>query len=271
MPSTSPSPRAAELRYRLEHFGRRGVPKYVALRDAVAASVTAGDWSSGARLPTESEWAAQLPLSLGTIQRALRMLAEEGVIRRRQGQGTFVAERSAERMHAPMHSRFVNDSGLGFLPVYPRIVARFETDEEGPWSRHLHASRVLCIDRLLRIGDEFKVFSRFYVDPTGLPAFAQLPIRKLSRENFNEIIWRETHQLIGRFSRFLTTITLPSVICKALGVKRGTRGQLLQISAFGGRGAPVYYQELYIPPNRRRLHLAADGNDPGMVPKSEAS
>jgi DNA-binding GntR family transcriptional regulator len=254
---------SATLRRRLERFTRPGVPKYVALRDALADAIASGDWPERARLPTESEYAAALPLSLGTIQRALRALADEGLITRQQGQGSFVAANGAARMHAPLHCRFVNDAGDGYLPVYPEVLARYAEAREGPWSRHLGSASILCIERALRIGEEFRVFSRFWCDPVRLPSLAALPFRKLSGENFKDVVWRDTRQLVGRISTFLSTVALPAEACRAIGARRGARGQRLEISAFVGRDQPIYYQELYIPPNRRRLHLAADGRESG--------
>jgi GntR family transcriptional regulator len=256
------------LRRRLDRFTRPGVPKYVALRDALADAIASGDWPANTRLPTESEYAAALPLSLGTIQRALRALADEGVITRQQGHGSFVAASGAARMHAPLHCRFVNDAGTGYLPVYPEVLARYAETRQGPWSRHLGSASILCIERALRIADEFRVFSRFWCDPVRLPALASLPARKLSGENFKDIVWRDTRQLVGRISTFLSTTQLPPDVCRAIGVRRGTQGQLLEISAYVGRDQPIYYQELYIPPNRRRLHLASDGRDPGVGGKT---
>src|SRR4051812_28433253 len=89
----SPADRALvhDLAGRLRRFARPGVPKYVALSDAVLDAVNRDEWPPGARLPNESALAADLPLSLGTIQRGLRLLVESRVIVRRQGQGTFVA------------------------------------------------------------------------------------------------------------------------------------------------------------------------------------
>ena len=49
------------------------------------------------------------------------MLVDEGVVVRRQGQGTFVSDRAVGRMHAPLHCRFVDDSGTAYLPVYPEV------------------------------------------------------------------------------------------------------------------------------------------------------
>jgi len=259
------APTPATLLGQMHRFARPGVPKYVAMRDAIAHAIASGEWPEQARLPTESEYVAGLPLSLGTVQRALRALADEGIITRRQGQGSFVAPRRSGQMHAPLHCRFLNDSGSGYLPVYPQILARFDEARQGAWSSHLRAARVVCIERVLRIGSEFRVFGRFWFDPARLPALAALPVRKLSGENFKDIIWRESHQSVGRISQLLSTVALPSDACRVLRMRRGTRGQLLEISAHVGRDSPIYYQELYIPPNRRRLHLAADGRDPGLA------
>jgi GntR family transcriptional regulator len=255
---------AADLRARLQRIARPGVPKYVALRDAIVEAVAEAELPAGARLPTESEWVSGLQLSLGTVQRALRLLVEDGLITRKHGTGSFVAERGIGRMHAPLHCRFLNDSGTAYLPVYPQVIERYTIDTPGPWSRHLGTNQVICIARVLRIGNDFKIYSRFYADPVRLPAFATLPARKLSGENFKEIIWRDTHHPIGRLAQYLSACKLPSKVCDAIGVRRGSRGQLLEVSAFVGHRSPVYYQELFIPPNRRRLHLAGDGKDPGL-------
>ncbi len=260
----TPSVSAAGLLGRLARFARPGVPKYVALRDAMVDAVTSGDWVAGTHLPTESEWAAGLPLSLGTIQRGLRMLVDDGMIVRRPGLGTFVANRSTGAMQAPLHCRFLDDSGTSHLPVYPKITARYPVTSEGPWSRHLGTTKLQCIDRVLGIADEFKVFSRFYFDPSRLTALATQPTKKLAGENFKHIIWRETSQPIGKLSQFLSNAQFPREVQEAFGAKVGTNGQLLEIFAFAGRDSPIYYQELFIPPNRRRLHLAADGRGNGI-------
>lgn len=252
---------AAGLVPRLERYTRPGVPKYIAMRDAVADAVTSGAWPVGTRLPPESVWAAQLPLSLGTIQRALRILVEDGVVVRRPKHGTYVAERGVGRMHAPLHCRFVDGTGSAYLPVYPKVTARYQVTENGPWSRHLRAAQTMCIERVLGIGTEFKVFSRFYFDPGRLSTLATAPVRKLSGENFKDVLWRETGQPIGRISQFLSSARLPQEICKAIGVRPRAPGDLLEIFAFTGDGQPIYYQELHMPPHQRRLHLATDGKN----------
>lgn len=239
----------------------------MALRDAITNAVATGLLQPGMRLPTESRWAAELPLSLGTIQRALRMLVDDGVIVRQQGSGTFIAGDSGPTMHAPMHCRFVNDEGTGYLPVHPRVVARFEEKRTGVWSEHLGCSRVLCIERVLKIGDEFSVFSRFYMDPERIPAFSTLSLKQLSAENFKEIIVQETKQVVGRLDQFMAQAKFAPEVCKAIGSTSKVSGQHLIIYAYVGRDSAIYYQELFIPPNARTLHFPSDGRDRGLLGK----
>ena len=107
---------ATDLSHLLERFSRPGVPKYTALHDAMLHAVSSGQAAPGARVPNEQELAQVLPLSLGTIQRALRQLVDERVIHRRPGLGSFVADRrGGAEMERPFHCRFVRRLGQGLL------------------------------------------------------------------------------------------------------------------------------------------------------------
>jgi GntR family transcriptional regulator len=248
----------------LDRTARTGLPKYLAVRDAVIDAVSAGAMPPGARLPAETEWTVALGVSLGTVQRALRLLVDDGVLMRRQGQGSFVAEQS-KAMESPLHCRFINDTGDGYLPVFTHVVERYDAALGGPWSAHLRADAPYCIDRVLDIGGEFRVFSRFVLDPTRLPLFKTLTIKQLDGENFKRIILRTTGMPIGKVSQRLSSVKLAGAIARAIRVKPGTFGSLIEAEAFIGNESPIYYQEIYIPPNTRKLHLARDGRDAGLL------
>ena len=254
-----------QLRAVLGRFTRPGVPKYVALRDAL---VQAGSLRRSRR----GQPAAQRGRTRGDAAfkprydpAALRALVDEGVIIRRQGQGTFVTDRGGGEMRTPLHCRFVDDSGTGYLPVYPEVTARYTEERHGPWTGHLGTQRALCIERILRIADEFKVFNRFYVDATRLAAFGTLPAKKLSGQNFKEIIWRESGLQIDRLAQFLSLVKPPQAICRAIGVRGGTSVTRLDSFGFSGKeNPPALLPENYIPFNTRRLHVATDGRDAGL-------
>lgn len=248
---------------RLAHAAH-GVPKYLAIRDAFAQSVSSNELPSGARLPAETDTALALGASLGTVQRALALLVRDGLVVRQQGQGSFVAA-SARAMESPLHCRFVNDAGDGYLPVYTDVIDRRAETGTGPWSEHLGASGLLRIDRILSIGGELRVFSRFYVSGAHLPQFKTLSVKALNGENFKSIIWRASGLPVGRVSQFLSHAVLAGDIARHVRVKSGTAGLFLQACAYGGNDEAVYYQELHIPPTQRKLHLARDGRDAGLA------
>jgi len=70
-------------------------------------------------LPNENALTKMTPLSLGTIQRALRDLAANGLLERRQGAGSFVA-RSSRLLPYPLHCRFLNDANDGSYQFSPQ-------------------------------------------------------------------------------------------------------------------------------------------------------
>ncbi|MBI3832540.1 MAG: GntR family transcriptional regulator [Planctomycetes bacterium] len=230
------------------------VPKYARLSEAMLAAVASGHWRPGERLPNEAALARLLPFSLGTVQRALRQLAEDGVIVRRQKRGTYVAP-LRPAMKEPWHCRFLNEDGSGFLPVFPKVVKRERTLERGPWSRHLGGppEGAVQIDRLLDIGGEFCVYSRFFLDAARFSSLLKRPLAELDAANFKLVLAREFHLPAVRFAHTLQALTLPRAVNQVLQLPLNTGGTLLEASASSPQGASVYFQQIFIPPNHRKL------------------
>jgi GntR family transcriptional regulator len=77
------------------HRGTRVRPRLrsVSVQDELRKRIDRGELPAGARLPSEPDLAAELRVSRATLREALRALGDEGLLRRRQGSGTYVAER----------------------------------------------------------------------------------------------------------------------------------------------------------------------------------
>ena len=69
-----------------------GVPYYRQVVDQMAELIRSGRLPSGTQIPSVRELARRLLVSLITVRRAYADLEAAGLIVRRQGQGTFVAE-----------------------------------------------------------------------------------------------------------------------------------------------------------------------------------
>lgn len=71
-------------------------PLYFRIQEMLRAQIASGRLAEGGRLPSESELAESFETTRGTVRQALAQLAFEGLIVRRMGLGTFVAERPVE-------------------------------------------------------------------------------------------------------------------------------------------------------------------------------
>jgi len=67
-------------------------PVHLCIRDDLRLRITAGEWGTGKRLPSETDLAAWYGVARMTIRQAIGALAAEGILVRRQGLGTFAAE-----------------------------------------------------------------------------------------------------------------------------------------------------------------------------------
>ena len=91
-----------------------GVPFYRQVVDQVSDMIRAGALSPGARMPSVRELCQQLRVSLITVRRAYADLETAGLVVRRQGQGTFVAEGVGEaaRRQARADARHALESAI---------------------------------------------------------------------------------------------------------------------------------------------------------------
>lgn len=85
---------AAEVKKRLR---TSAVPLYVALSNLLRAEIEEGRWPVGTQLPTLDRLSEMYGVARVTARQALGVLADEGLIERVQGKGTFVASGAAER------------------------------------------------------------------------------------------------------------------------------------------------------------------------------
>jgi len=65
---------------------------YATIKAALRKRIAQGGWQPGVRLPSERELVQTFGCARMTVHRALRELEEEGLIERRQGSGSYVAE-----------------------------------------------------------------------------------------------------------------------------------------------------------------------------------
>jgi GntR family transcriptional regulator len=74
-----------------------GGPLYTQIIDSLKREISEGRLAPGAALPSFRQLAEDLLVSVITVKRAYEELERDGIIYRRQGLGTFVADAAADR------------------------------------------------------------------------------------------------------------------------------------------------------------------------------
>jgi len=74
-----------------------GMPLYRAVKRSLLQAIESGVCAPGETLPSETEIAGTMGVSIGTLRRAVDELAAEHILVRRQGRGTFVATHNTDR------------------------------------------------------------------------------------------------------------------------------------------------------------------------------
>lgn len=229
-----------------------GTPKHVSLYAGLVQAIESGTLKPGQKLPTETELADALPMSIGTIQRALGSLVGDGLVLRRRGAGSFVAHPQKLLEH-PLHCRFVGSHG--FLPVYSQLIGRKLIAAQGPWSAPLkqNGQSVLRIDRKISINREFNVLSRIYVDLLRFPLLMTCPASGLASTNIKLLLAKQYRISISHIEQSLHLLPFPEPVRRTLDLEAGETGLRLDLLAIETNGRVALFQELFVPNNPYRL------------------
>ena len=149
-----------------------GQSRYGALAAALRQRIVAGEWPPGQALPAETTLAAEHGVALGTLRRALDVLAEQGLVERMHGRGTFVR---SGLTGAPMLRFFRFGDGNGEVPQ-SRILSRRTVNAPAEVARRLGLGRaepVLQLRRLRSLASQPCLLEEIWLP---LPAFEALAL-----------------------------------------------------------------------------------------------
>lgn len=238
------------------------VPKHLRLRQALIEAVMAGELPVGSKVMGEREMSEVLGLSLGTTQKALGRLMDDGFLVRRQGHGTFVGS-----MRVPIsgswHFRFTSPEGGPELPVFAAIEERRLETGPGPWVRALGADAkgYVLVRRRLDIGGEFHCASRMYLPASRFSRLLRMSAARLVDTNLKTVLAQEFGAPTLHSDGLAFLRAADAEDAAILNVP--SRATVLQIQITGwtvGR-LPITYQLVSVPPTRFALKL--DFNPPG--------
>ncbi|HEU4792029.1 MAG TPA: GntR family transcriptional regulator, partial [Nitrolancea sp.] len=229
-------------------------PLYQQLADTLRRDIAEGSYRVGERIPSEEALCEQFGVSRITVRAAIDLLADAGLLRRRQGKGTFVSAPPIEQELVQLNDFEEDMTAAGLRPT-SRIIHLGEEPAPAAVAQELdlaQGSPIVRLDRL-RLGDDSPVaFDRTY-----------LPLRfgrLLDRERLpDQTIYYQLRTLYGIpvvTGTFVIEAGLASAeMASLLGTERHSPLLIIRRTSYTEPRQPVYYQERSYPADRVRYRL----------------
>jgi len=210
----------------------------------------------GTKLPSEPKLAEQLGVSRATLREAMRTFESQGLLRRRQGLGTFVV--------GPTQ---VIESGLEVLESLEKQAEKINLDLSMGESEiiHIEADTRLANKLEIRIGNPVIEVRRVILSEDAPVAYLVdiLPEDVISPDALENKFTGSVLDLLIHLGEpplsisktDIGAINAPSDVAKALDVQRGDTLLLLKGLLFDDDGNPIDYSYSYFLPGYFRLHI----------------
>jgi GntR family transcriptional regulator len=213
----------------------RSGPLYVQIADQLRQEISTLD--SGARIPSEPQLAKDWGVSRFTVAKAVEQLVDEGLITRRQGSGTFVAEAPLRRAPGYLLSFTEAVEAAGHTASH-RLLA-FEPIDWYEGLPYLRAGGLLLLDRLRFVDGHAmarhrSVLSAELVETTGLTE------KIAAHPSFSLYRFFDEHGLsVHSASEQLAACSASADDRRLLGLKRGAVVVAVTRHSFAADGTPL--------------------------------
>jgi len=226
------------------------VSKASRVSDAIMRAIESGELREGDRLPSEEELAAQHGVSVGTMQKVLGRLSNEGLIRREHGRGTFVSGHKVAPADV-RYLRFMDEQGRE-LTSYVHAHGARQLKRKGAWSEFLGGDAFVRVDRTINVGGHLDLYSEFWMREEDFRQMGGVD-RDEMEHNLRELIVQRLALPTLRVDQWIRFAPLPDAAAKALSLDGTQPGFVMELRGYTLRDRPLYYQCVYSGPFTVRL------------------
>lgn len=238
-------------------------PKYLCMRDAIIELIVEGWLEEGARLPTEQALAEALPLSLGTVQKALRDLVESGELYRQRRLGTFVAGGDHRREITTPAFGFLRPDGARVRMVFIRLLKRERLSLQGNWREILGPCEEghVRLVRQDRIDGAFDCHTEIYLRADMASPLLEVEAEALEHESVLPLLEARARVTVSHAENRVRLVRLPKPAARVMLPGQADDPPLgLRLETFYrlADDTTVAWQIMHIPANDYRLSLRTE-------------
>jgi GntR family transcriptional regulator len=221
------------------------VPLYIQIAEGLLDQIESGELSPGDRLPSERELSEQLGVNRMTLRRAFRMLEGQGLLVRRQGDGTYVAQPKIERQAGQLVPFTRGMERRGHMPG-SKVITFEKRAAEVAVAKELGlpvSAAVYFVRRLRLLNRQPVMLEQFTVPAHLFPGFEQYD---LSNRSAYDVMEKEYGVAVVRARQSLEPIVASAYEAELLGIKPGAPLMLERRLGLDENDQPVEYgKDLY--------------------------
>jgi GntR family transcriptional regulator len=214
------------------------IPLYIQIAEGLVGQIEAGELAPGDRLPAERELSEKLGVNRMTLRRALRVLEVQGLITRKHGVGTYIAEPKIDRQMDELF-RFTRGMQMyGYVPG-ARVISLEQVLVDAALARELAApvtSPAYRILRLRSINQEPVLIEDYTISARRFPG---LDRHDLETRSIYEVIESEYGVAIVRARQSFEPMVASEFEAGLLKVREGVPLMLERRLSFDAGGGPV--------------------------------
>jgi len=217
-----------------------GKPLYARIRATLVERIKSGEWRPGQLIPNEFEVAAEFGVSQGTARKALDSLANDGLLVRRQGKGTFVVEHTA----ADVLFRFFqlqDHAGRQIKPASPPATAeKMPASKEARAALNLDRGASVIVINRLRFHAKVPIITETITLPEDL--FSSLAGRTDVPNTLYDLFQRSFGVLVTRADERIIPVLATALQANDLGIEPGTPLLKIERIAFALDERPIEWR-----------------------------
>lgn len=220
------------------------------LRERIAR----GTLAPGQRLPSEAELGTEYRVSRITVRKAVGTLAEENLVVRSQGRGTFVAERLLRHDVSGLAGIIDSITVDGTAPRTRLVFAGPAGAPPGIAARLRTTDQVLHLRRLYLIGE-----ACFGLADVWMPGAAGLTLEQVGQASAYTLLGRHLHVTVARAEAAIRAQAPAGDVLKLMGLPRNTTLLCLERTSFSADGRPREHTRFWVRPENYEFSIAMDG------------
>lgn len=228
------------------------VPIYIQIHDALKAKIERDEWRIGDRLPSERELAQQFHVSRMTLRQAIQLLSDEGILERKIGSGTYVANQKVQEKMVGTTSFTEIMQAQGRVPS-SKVTSFFVTTPSSSEREQLQLAaddQVVRMERI-RYADNIPICFEVATLPARL-------VEHLSKEKITRSLYAALSsegKVIGRANQTISATIASEHVADFLQIKKGDAILRLRQVSFFDKGEPFEYVRTQYVASRFEFYL----------------